>query len=146
MRWLEIGLQLIPSNDIVVHPYRELLGRLMYLMVNVPPDICYAVGYLERFQQNPDADHWVALKRVLTYLKNTTQLTLQYKRNDKNPKLIGYVDADWASNIKDRKSTNRYVFYVYGCIVSRCSKKQTTAATSPSEAEYVVQQHQKDFG
>ena len=47
---MEKGLQLLPSNDVVDHSYRELLGRLMYLMVSVRPDICYAVGYLGRFQ------------------------------------------------------------------------------------------------
>ena len=43
----------------------------------------------------------------------TTQLKIQYQRNDKRPKFIGYVDDDWASNI---------VLYVYSCIVY-CNSK-----------------------
>lgn len=52
--------------------------------------------------------------------------------------LIGYVDADWGSDINDRKSVSGYIFKVFGCTVSWSSKKQQTVATSSSEAEYVA--------
>ena len=137
---MEKGLKLMPtkSDELKPYPYRELLGRLMYLMLSFRPDLCYAVGYLGRFQQNPSEEHWVALKRVVRYLQHTSQMKLQYLKEENAQKLVGYVDADWGSNIEDRKSTTGYVFYVYGCPVSWCSKKQTTVATSSSEAEYVA--------
>ena len=52
---LEKGLQLTPNpeNIELEKPYRELLGTIMYLMICVRPDLCYAVGYMGRFQQNP---------------------------------------------------------------------------------------------
>ena len=68
----------------------------------------------------------------------TADLKLTYCRNVKSPKLIGYVDADWASSSYDRKSTSGFIYYVYGCPISWCSKKQTTVATSSSEAEYIA--------
>ena len=137
---MEKGLQLseASSNETSTNPYRELLGRLMYLMLSVRPDLCYPVGYLGRFQQNPSEQHWLALKRVLRYLKESLQLELEFRKVENSPKLVGYVDADWASNIVDRKSTSGYSFFAYGCLVSWSSKKQTTVATSSCEAEYVA--------
>lgn len=61
-----------------------------------------------------------------------------FKKSNVEEPIIGFADADWASNIIDRKSVSGYVFQVYGCTVSWCSKKQITVATSSSEAEYVA--------
>ena len=50
-------------------PYRELIGKFLYLAVATRPDVTYAVGALCRFVENPGLDHWNAAKRVLWYLK-----------------------------------------------------------------------------
>ena len=52
--------------------------------------------------------------------------------------IIGFADADWATDTFDRKSVSGYVFKVYGCTVSWSSTKQSTVSTSLSEAEYVA--------
>lgn len=110
----------------------------MYVMLSVRPDICYPVGYLWRFQQQPTVEHWQALKRIVRYLQGTKKLMLQFKRNPTSSPLVGYVDADWASDTEDRKSVSGYLFHVFGSTVTWCSKKQTTVATSSSEAEYIA--------
>lgn len=69
----------VQPENVVTHPYRELLGSLMYIMLSFRPDICYAVGYLGRFQNQPGQAHWQALKRVVRYLKGTNKLQLHYK-------------------------------------------------------------------
>ena len=55
-------------------PYRELIGKLIYLAVATRPDISYAIGVLCRFVENPGPEHWGAAKRVLRYLKGTIGL------------------------------------------------------------------------
>lgn len=136
---MEKGLQLqkgeSPTNPNL--PYRQLLGSLMYIMVCSRPDICYHVGYLGRFQENPNEIHWQHLKRVLRYLKGTMKMKLNFRNYSDEP-VIGYADADWATDLSDRKSVSGYMFKVYGCTVSWCSKKQQTVATSSSEAEYIA--------
>jgi hypothetical protein len=119
------------------HPYRELIGNLMYLMLCSGPDICYAVGYLARFQEYAGNEHWVAAKRVLRYLKSTIDDGLLFGKKQ-NEVVTGYVDSDWASCKVDRKSVTGYVFKVYGNTVVWASKKQTVVALSSAEAEYIA--------
>ncbi|XP_062538927.1 uncharacterized protein LOC134207221 [Armigeres subalbatus] len=131
---------LLPARSVnpVSHPYRELLGSLMYTMLCVRPDICYAVGYLGRFQNQPGETDWQALKRVVRYMKDTKNLKLQYKQHNDAEALVGYADADWASDTEDIKSVSGYIFKVYGNTVSWASRKQQTVALSSCEAEYAA--------
>lgn len=55
-----------------------------------------------------------------------------------NVDLIGYADADWASNGLDRKSYTGYVFKMSGSVISYECKKQCTIALSSTEAEYIA--------
>lgn len=135
---LEKGLLLHEDGESTNEPYRELLGTIMYIMLCTRPDLCFPVSYLGRFQQKPSSSHWKCLKRVVRYLKGRKSRHLEFKRNNDAEILIGYADADWASDTLDRKSVSGYVFEVFGNLVSWSSKKQTTVATSSSEAEYVA--------
>ena len=90
-----------------------------------------AVGYQGRFQQHPGDKHWIVLKCMLSYLKGILDLKiLNFKKH------IGFPGAYWGSF--DKKSTIGYIFYVFDCPISWCSKKQQTEATLTSEAEYIV--------
>lgn len=124
---MEKGLQLEPNkfSDNTKQPYRELLVSLMYIMLFSRPDICYQVGYLGRYQQNPSDVHWQHLKRIARYLKGTMFLKFSFNQTNSEP-IVGYADADWAFDLTDRKSVSGYVFKVYGCTVSWSSKKQQT--------------------
>jgi len=48
----------------------------------------------------------------------------------------GYIDADWASSISDRRSTNGFMFSFGSVAVTWSSKKQPTVALSSTKAEY----------
>jgi len=49
--------------------YRRLIGKLIYLTVT-RPDITFTVGVLSRFIHQPRETHWLAVIRVLTYIKS----------------------------------------------------------------------------
>ena len=112
----------------------------MYMMLSSRLDLCYPVGYMGRFQQNPSEVHWQSLKRIVRYLKGTKTKELVFNRNCNSRAIVGYADADWGSDINDRKSLSCFVIQVYGSTISWSSKKQATVATSSSEAEYIVLQ------
>lgn len=137
---MEVGCKLSRKTDEespTSEPFREALGAVMYLMLASRPDICFAIGYLSRFQDCATDVHWNHLKRVLRYLRGTSKMKLVYKQSDSEP-LVGYADADWANDAYDRKSTSGYLFQVFGNTVLWSSKKQGLVTTSTTEAEYVA--------
>ena len=85
--------------------YQSAIGSLMYLSISTRPDISYAVGNLAKFSSKPTKIHWMALKCVLHYLKDTMNYGISYKREESNG-CVGFSDADWAGDINDRKSTS----------------------------------------
>ncbi|KAK0586217.1 hypothetical protein LWI29_002965 [Acer saccharum] len=117
-------------------PYSSAIGSLMYAMLCTRPDICYAIGFVSRYQSNPGRKHWIAVKRILAYLKGTADYSLCYQGGDL--RLIGYTDADWGGNLDERKSTSGYAFLLSKGVISWSSKKQTCIALSTMEAEFVA--------
>ena len=55
--------------------YRGIIGSLLYLTAN-RPHIVFSVGLCAHFQTNPKESHLQAVKRILRYLKGTTDLGL----------------------------------------------------------------------
>lgn len=116
-------------------PYRECIGSLLYAAQISRPDISYAVNLLSRYCENPGRAQWIAVKRIMRYLKGTTGLEITYGNGEE--KLIGYCDADWASDMDLRRSTTGYIFTSFGGAISWSTKRQPTIALSTTEAEYM---------
>ena len=117
-------------------PYASAVGSLMYAMLCIRPDICYAIGIVSRYQSNPGLAHWIAVKHILRYLRRTRNYMLIYSGADMNP--IGYSDSDFMSDKDSRKSTSRSVFTLGGGAVVWRSVKQSNIADSTMEAEYIA--------
>ena len=109
----------------------------MYAMLATRPDLAYAVGALSKHAACPGQAHFAALKRVYRYLRRMTDMRLVYRRTT-NISLLGYVDADWAGDVNDRRSVSGYTFVMAGAAISWSSKKQTSVALSSTEAEYMA--------
>ena len=125
-------------------PYVSAVGGLMYAMVYTRPDIAHAVGVLSRFMSNPGKEHWTAVKRVFRYLRGTSDYGLCYQGRpilEIMLEIHGFVDADWAGDLDQRRSTSGYVFSLFGGTVSWMSKRQSVVALSTIEAEYIAATH-----
>ena len=127
-------------EDMSKHPYRAVLGCLLYLARHTRPDISFAVSLLCRYVQDPALHHWTAVKRLMRYVRGTTGFGLQVGAvKDKADYTIeAYVDADWAGEKSERKSTTGYLLKVHGACVAWRSVKQSITALSTAEAEYVA--------
>lgn len=82
--------------------YRSVVGALQYLALT-RPDISYAVNQVCQFLHSPTNVHWVAVKRILHYLKHTPTCGLCYTPSSLH--LIGYSDSDYAGDLDTRIST-----------------------------------------
>jgi len=117
--------------------YSAVVGMIMYAMLCTRPDLAFAITYLSQFAANPQPEHWMALKRILRYLRGSVELCLEYGGVDSDHSLIGYADSDWGGNV-ERRSTTGYVFLLGGAAIVWSSKKQRTVALSSTEAEYMA--------
>ena len=69
-----------------------MIGSLLYLTAS-RLDISYNVGVCARYQANSKESHMIALKRIIKYIKSTTNFEVWYSK-DTNDVLAGYFDAD----------------------------------------------------
>ncbi|XP_046801128.1 secreted RxLR effector protein 161-like [Lucilia cuprina] len=91
---------------------------------------------LSQFCQDPHKQHWTAAIYIVRYLNTTKKFKIVY-RKDSLP-LVGYVDANWATDINDRKSQTDFCFSLAGGAISWESRKQRVVATSSAESEYIA--------
>ena len=61
-------------------------------LVNIEPDICYAMNTLSQFMFEPHEIYLVSLKHILRYLQGTIGYELKYENT--SLELHGYIDFD----------------------------------------------------
>jgi len=61
--------------------YQEVVGSLMYAALATWPDISFAVTALSHYYSKQFTSHMTAAKRVLKYLKSTTDFRLHFNCN-----------------------------------------------------------------
>lgn len=116
--------------------YKQMVGSLMYLTAT-RPDLMYVMILVSRYMERPTELHMQAMKRILRYVKGTTDLGIFYKKGG-DGKLAAYSDSDYAGDIDDRRSTSGYVFLLSTGAVSWSSKKQPVVTLSTTEAEFIA--------
>ncbi|KAL0539391.1 hypothetical protein IC582_023603 [Cucumis melo] len=121
-----------PFHD--VHLYRSVVGALQYATLT-HPEISYNVNKSCQFMHSPKHTYWQLVKRILRYLKGVLYHGLWFRKSD-NMSLVGFADADWASDPDDRKSTSGLCVYFLNNLISWCSKKQSIISRSSTEVEY----------
>ena len=121
------------ADSINQQRYQAAVGSLMYAMIGIRPDIAFALSIVSQYSYNPGPSHCTAVRRIFRYLSGTRTHGIMYGAGDCG----GYTDADWGAG-EDRKSIGGYVFLINGGAISWASKKQTSVASSSTEAEYMV--------
>nr|GFB65409.1 hypothetical protein [Tanacetum cinerariifolium] len=92
-------------------PYASAVGSIMYVVRCTRPDVAFAQNLVSRYQKNLGKLHWVAVKHILKYLRNTKDMFLVYEGN---PDTELEVTVDWKT------------------------KKQTTIAMHATQSEYMA--------
>jgi len=123
---MEQNLKLEPApskkNNI---QFRNLIGasnrpRSLYISTGTKSNISYSGNYLSMFQNCCDDTHFKYAQRILyKYLYVTKDIKLTYQRNPNKEMIDCYVDAAWAGDAMDRKSTKNtgYVIRMYRNVI-----------------------------
>jgi len=142
-------------NDDPEVDYRQIVGSLQYLVQCTRPDIANAVRTLGKFLNCYTHEHHVLAKRVLRYLRGTSDYGLVWTRSV-NPELqfTAYVDA-WRPSVKelriaacadadlgnekdDRRSVSGFVLQLEGCTYAYSSHKQRIITDDTCSSEFVA--------
>ncbi|KAE8727603.1 hypothetical protein F3Y22_tig00005459pilonHSYRG00335 [Hibiscus syriacus] len=89
-----------------------------------------------QFMHAPCDTHFVAVKRILSYLAGTLNYRLVFSPADSELSALAFANADWGGSIDDRGSVSGHGVFVGSNLVSWSSKKQKAISCSTMEAEY----------
>ena len=93
---------------------------------------------VSKYWANLGKQHWDALKWIFIYLRGTTNYGIMFERQQDELSVRGYVDADYAGDLNDRRSTTGYVFTLAGGPICWRSMIQSLVALSTTESEYMA--------
>lgn len=118
-------------------PYKQSVGCLIYLNVWTRPDISKATQEVAKYSRNPGRAHWNAVKRIYQYLLSTRDYGLVYHGSGTGKlSVVGWSDADWASDPDERRSIAAFVFTINGTAITWNCKLLPTICLSSAESEY----------
>ncbi|PKI41737.1 hypothetical protein CRG98_037870 [Punica granatum] len=91
-------------------PYALATGSIMYVMLCTRPDVSYAWSMTSRYRSDPSERHWIAVKKILKYLRRTKKMFLVYG-GEEELVVRGYTDVSFQC---DNRSQSGYVFCLNG--------------------------------
>ena len=122
-----------PFSDPTLHS--SLVGALQFLTIT-RSDIAYAVNSVNQFLLAPTVDHFLAVKHILRYVKETLHFGLTFRPSTVPSTLVAYSDTDRTGCPDTRRSTSGYSIYLGHNLVSWSAKKQPNVSRSSCKSEY----------
>eukprot|EP00971_Amphidinium_carterae_P025254 498911-Amphidinium_carterae.1 len=143
---------------------RSAIGKLIWISAD-RPDVKFMVSKVAADMATPTERSWKLAKRLTRYLMEhplgAIELSPKHVHHsgialhcgaqgrfddeggwdpatsagEERKSLKAYVDSDWATDRRDRKSISGGCLFLYGCLLHSWSRKQTTVALSSAEAE-----------
>ena len=117
--------------------YRALAARANYLAAD-RADIQYAVKEICRGMATPTRGGWRKLKRLGRYLVGKPRAILRYDLQERQDRLTGFSDSDWAGCKRTAKSTSGGIIMKGSHMIKSWSSTQKSITLSSGEAELVA--------
>jgi hypothetical protein len=111
------------------------VGSLNFAAVISRPDLAHATSQLASFLQNPTTEHLAAANRTLQYLCATRGYAIEFSGESTAQILKCASDAAYADDPDTRRSSDGFLFQLYGGAIDWRAGKQKTVTTSSTEAE-----------
>ena len=110
----------------------------MYAMICIRPNLAQGVSVVSKFLENPGRQYWDAVKLIFIYSRSTINYGIVFGRKHDELSVIGYVDADYADDLNDRRSTAGYLFILTRRPICWRFMIQSLVALFTTESEYIV--------
>ena len=95
------------DEPIILFPFREMIGALLWIALLTSPDIANAVRAVARDCRAPQMVHWKAALYILGYAVRTSSFGITFQRGTvEGFHLVSFADADYASKATDRRSVS----------------------------------------
>jgi hypothetical protein len=135
-----------------IYFYQRKIGSILYTTTICRPDAARATNRLSEYLLNPSQDHQNVANRIIQYLYKTKNLAIEYNGNRGEaspdircstdaPNFRASSDAAFADDVMTRKSTEGYIFKLFGRAIDWKSTKQKTVTRSSTEAELLALSH-----
>jgi len=105
-----------PVPPQLVYEYSTVIGSLNFAAIATRPDLKYTVYELSQFMNNLSPIHWTTAKHAFHYIKDILNLDITYLPSNLNPH--SYSDANWGTNLTDRRSVSGYAIMFGGGVIS----------------------------
>ena len=92
---MEANIQLSQDNEGIledVRLYRQLIGKLLYLMIT-QPNLSYSVNRLNQYLANPQSTHLQVVHKILQYIKGIVNQGL-YFPSSSTTQLKAFTDSN----------------------------------------------------
>ncbi|XP_025665088.1 secreted RxLR effector protein 161-like [Arachis hypogaea] len=99
------------------------------------PELAFSMNKVSPFMHSPTYKHWKEVKRTLRYLKGTVSKRIVFSKCF-DFRLLDFADADWTSDIDDRRSVTGYCVYLVLNLISWKCHKQSKVSHNSTEVEY----------
>jgi hypothetical protein len=148
-----IGLSTEEPDEQRTKLYQELVGSLAYISTYTRPDVAQAHSELSRYLQNPGQKHVSAAYHVWKYLIGQKRLAIGAHGDQSNrtiymgsslggaetePLFYGASDAAFADDLPTRRSSQGYLFILYGMPINWKATLQRSVTKSTTEAELLA--------
>ena len=118
--------------------YQEKVGTLLYTAITIRPDVAFATSQLSQFLTNPGPEHFAAVNWAIRYLYGTRFLAIEYSGELKDMNVMIASDASFADDPETRRSSQGYLFQLFGGAIIWKAVRQSTVVTSTTKAKILV--------
>jgi Reverse transcriptase (RNA-dependent DNA polymerase) len=118
--------------------FQQRVGSLNFAAVISRPDIAHAASKLARYLKNPTAEALSLSNRVIAYLYATRTLAIEYCGASNAQIFECSSDAAFGDCPSTRRSSDGFLFKLYGGPIDWRASKQKTVTTSSTEAELLA--------
>jgi len=135
---LELCKYLGKADPKDVKRYQEKVGTLLYTAITIRPDMAFTTSQLSQFLTNPGPEHFAAVNWAIRYLYGTRFLAIEYSGELKDMNVMIASDASFADDPETRRSSQGYLFQLFGGAIIWKAVRQSTVVTSTTEAEMLA--------